>query len=115
MQKALLSLLLIAASVFIFSFTSKSDPGDEIKITVQADKPTAFDMLLNGKTIKGLTTPYETTAIHKESRFIFKSTDPNSKLKVHFEKTNKKMSADFEGVVAVILLTDQGISTFGMD
>jgi hypothetical protein len=92
MKKTLLTTIIILTSVIIFSFTTKTD-NEEIIITVTADKPTKFDMFQNSKTSKGLTTPYEIKIKSDDAKFIFKSSNSKSKLKIQAKQKGGELSA----------------------
>jgi hypothetical protein len=112
MKKALLTTIVILTSVIIFSFTTKTD-NDEIVITVNADKPTKFDMFQNSKTTKGLTTPYEIKLKSEDSRFIFKSKNGKTNLKIQAKKKGAELSATWP--ITVLLVDGDKMTTFGIE
>jgi uncharacterized protein YxeA len=112
MKKTLLTTIAILTCVIIFSFTVNTE-NDEIIITVSADKPTKFDMSQNSKTSKGLTTPYEIKLKSDDSRFIFKSNNSKTNLKIQAKKKGAELSATWP--IAVLLIDGDKMTTFGID
>lgn len=114
MKKTTLTILVIVTSAIIFSFTTKNENKGEIKITVTADNQTTFDMFQDSKTTKGLTTPYEIKVKTVDGKFIFKSTELKSSLKIKVEK-NSKTRLTAEWPITVILIENDKLTTFGID
>jgi hypothetical protein len=112
MKKTLLTTIAILTCAIIFSFTTNTD-NDEIVITVSADKPTKFDMFQNSKTSKGLTTPYEIKLKSDDSRFIFKSKNSKTNLKIQAKKKGAELSATWP--ITVLLIDGDKLTTFGID
>lgn len=110
MKKISSTILALLSCVFIFSFTAIDENESEIKITVTANKETTFDLFRDGKTAKGLTTPYEIKVRAVDSKFIFKSA---STLKVKVEKGNEA-TLTAEWPITVLLVENNVLTTFGM-
>lgn len=112
MKKAILASVLILTSVVILSFTTKPEK-EEITVIVTADKETIFDMSQNGKTVRGLTTPYKIKFKTNDEDFIFKTRDSSSNITINAESGKEKISAN--GYQITVLVIDGGKwSTFGM-
>jgi hypothetical protein len=112
MKKRLLTTIVILTSLIIFSFKTTTD-NEEIIITVSADKQTTFDMFQDSKTVKGLKTPYQIKLKSDESRFIFKSKNPKTSLKIEAKKKGAKLSATWP--ITVLLIDGDKLTTFGID
>ncbi len=114
MKKTISILLVVLASLFFFAFVAITNDNNEIKITVNAEKQTKFDMSHNGKTIKGLKTPYEITIITSDDNFIFKAENMKTNLKVKAERPNKSRMIG-EWPIVVIVIDNDKMSTFGLE
>lgn len=114
MKKTILFISLVLTSVFILAFVTIPNENKEFKITVTAEKQATFDMSHNGKTTKGLKTPYELTIATADDNFIFKAQNVKTNLVVKAERP-KKNSVTGEWPIVVIVIDNDKISTFGMD
>ena len=115
MKKLLLTIAVVLASMLIWSFATPPD-GDEITISITADKPTKFDMFQHSSTVKsakGLTTPYEIKLNSTDSKFIFKSSDQKATLKMEAKGGGGSVSASWP--IIVLLIDGRTKTTFGMD
>lgn len=112
MKKVILASVLILTSVMIFSFTPKPEK-EEITVTVTAGKETMFDMSQNGKTVKGLTTPYTIKFKTDNEDFIFKLRDSSSNLSVKAESRKGKISTNGYQIT-VLVIDGSKWSVFGM-
>lgn len=112
MKKTLLAAGALLVCVMLFSFTANTD-ADEIVITVTADKPTKFDMFQNTKVVKGLTTPYELKLQSDDARFIFKTKNLKTNLKIEARKKGASVSATWP--ITVLIVSGSRLTTFGMD
>src|SRR5258707_14082731 len=124
MKKVSLILLLILTIAAISSFTNSDE--SEITITVTSDKKTAFDLFQvtdlsnsngDGRTIRGLTTPYKLNVKSRNGRFIFKSTKLKSSLKIMVEsnKNTDKALLQSDWPIIVLLINQGNVETFGID
>ena len=112
MKKIILYSVILLVSVTAFSFQSPKI-NDEITITVTAAKQTKFDMNQDGNLVKGLLTPFKMTINTNDSKFIFKSATSDSGFKIDVADQNGSLTADWS--VTVLLISQKGISTFGID
>jgi len=111
MKKTILTTIIILTSAIIFSFRTTSD-NEEIIITVSADKQTTFDMFQDSRVVKGLKTPYE-LKINSDSKFIFKSKNSKSSLKMQARKKGGSVMGSWP--IIVLLINGDSMSTFGID
>ena len=112
-MKTMIAFCLVLLVALVTSFTAEVNNSAKVKITVTASSPTTFDMLQNDKTVKGLSTPFEVKVSGIENKFIFKSSDFKSVLKINIERgDDEKISTDWP--VTVVLIDDEKISSFGM-
>ncbi|MBS1556142.1 MAG: hypothetical protein JSU09_14575 [Bacteroidetes bacterium] len=104
----------------------KNDNESEIKLFIESDRKTKFDMYqstnaskeaeTNSKTLRKLETPFHSKMSLTDGRFIFKSAD-KSKLKVNVEsdKNGNKASVHAEWRIVVVVIKSGNIEIFGMD
>lgn len=114
MNKTILSVITTLSMLLIFSFTIVNAENEMI-IKVTSDKTLEFDMSQNGKTTKGLKTPYEFKFNEEKGHLIFKSKVPENKLKVSVELADKKTRLTAEWNFVVLMIENDKILTFGMD
>lgn len=114
MKKTISLISLVLISVFVLSFITIPDENKEIRITVTAEKQTTFDMSHNGKTTKGLKTPYELKITTANDNFIFKANNLKTNIAVKAERQKKNMVIG-EGPIVVIVIDNDKMTTFGMD
>ena len=109
----MIAFCLVLLVALVTSFTGEVKNSAKVKITVTASRPTSFDMFQNDKVVKGLSTPYEMKVEAVENKFIFKSSDSKSVLKINIERgKDEKISTDWP--VTVVLIDDEKISSIGM-
>ena len=111
MKKTLLSAIAIIAILLSFSFTNANNENETI-IKVTSEKSIKFDMLQNGKIIKGIKTPYEFKFNEKIGNFIFKANDGKKQLKL--DVVNKNGSLNAKCNIVVLTIENDKMSTFGM-
>ncbi|MFB9051585.1 hypothetical protein ACFFVB_00710 [Formosa undariae] len=112
MKKAILSVIGILAIFITFSFTNFNVENERVfKIT--SEHPIVFDMVQNGKTTKGLQTPYEFKFTGNAGDFIFKSNKAHEKLKVSVEDQKSRLTANWE--IIVLTIESDTMKTFGMN
>jgi hypothetical protein len=110
----MIGICVVLLAGLVTSFTYKIKNSNEVVITVTAGIPTAFDMLQNDKTLKGLSTPFEMRIPSSENKFIFKSKDAKSALKITIERgINTEIAADWP--ITVVLIDADKISSFGIN
>ena len=115
MKKPIFILTVILTSTLL-SFIPKNEVAEEITITVTSEKPVKFDMFqgydgsFNRK--NGLVTPYE-LKISGDAKFIFKSLEKGTSIKVKAERSGMILTADWS--ITVLLIEGRQMSTFGMD
>ena len=115
MKRASIIIALFSVSLLVLAFSGRSASEETVTIKVTAPQPTEFDMYQEGiKIARGLKTPYQFNSSKANDRFIFKSQDQKTELKVTLDKGN--------GVVLmgqwpiVVLLIEKGtVTTFGID
>ena len=111
MKKTLVSTIAIIAILLSFSFTSANNE-NEIIIKVTSEKSIKFDMVQNGKTIKGIKTPYEFKFNEKKGNFIFKSNNKKERLKIGVESKTGSLTANWN--IIVLTIENDKMTTFGM-
>jgi hypothetical protein len=111
MKKTLLSVIAIIAILLTFSFTSANNE-NEITIKVTSEKSITFDMVQNGKVVKGIKTPYEFKFNEKNGNFIFKANDEKKLLKLDVVNKNGNLNAKWN--IIVLTIENDKMSTFGM-
>jgi len=89
-----------------------SDETNDVKITIQSDKPIEFDLLMDSKTTRGLTTPYELVVTETDSKMIFKSRHENSVLKIKVQRKKTVLTSDWP--ITVLLIEKDKLSSFGI-
>lgn len=112
MKKAIIAGIGIIVILLSFSFTElKTENERTIKIT--SERLIEFDMVQNGKTTKGIKTPYEFKFREKDGNFIFKSNEKEVKLKLSVEDKKGSLNAQWE--IIVLIIDNKEMSTFGMN
>ena len=113
MKKLVVGSLIMLMAFSTYSVVQGDGIEDEVTITVTAAKKTTFDMFHNRVVKAGLTTPYEMKFDLTDSRFIFKTLKSKSDLKI-VVKHNSKTVVIAEWPVAVLLITSESYTAFGM-
>ena len=106
---------ILLVSLFALSFGVQSTSDEQTTIKVSASQPTEFDMYQEGNNIsRKLKTPFELKLTKQNDRFIFKSLEQNTSLKVTLEKEHGVILMGHWPIV--VLLVEQGkVTTFGME
>jgi len=113
MKKIIVGILILLMASSTYSVVQGDGIDDEVTITVTADKKTTFDMFHNSSVKKGLTTPYQMKFNRTDSKFIFKTLESKSELKIEV-KNNTKTIVRVEYPLAVLLITSEAYTAFGM-
>lgn len=107
--------IIASVSLLAFAFSFKSTADEEVTIKVSAAQATEFDMYQeHGKISRGLKTPYQFTADNANDRFIFKSLDQKTEIKVTVDKKQKTVLMG-QWPIVVLLLDKGSATTFGID
>ena len=114
---ALISVVLLSCLVML-SFKSDKSNLQEFTITVTSDKQIEFDMYQSvaenqTSTLTGLKTPYNTTVLVADGRFIFKQKELGNNLQIKFSNNATVLTADWP--ITVVLVEGNKVSTFGMN
>lgn len=115
MKKSPVVSTIVLVSLFALSFRIQPTAEEQTTIKVSAPQPTEFDMYEEGNNIsRKLKTPYEFKFTKQNDKFIFKSLDQKTVLKVTFEKEHAAVVMGQWPIVALVI--DNGTATtFGID
>lgn len=110
MKKTILYVIGILIILFTLSCTNTDD---EKTIKITSENSIEFDMVQNGKTTKGIKTPYEFKFNEEEGNFIFRTKSGKNNMKMSVKDKHGSLTANRN----IIVLTIRGyeMTTFGMD
>jgi hypothetical protein len=105
---------ILFASWILFSF--RTEDSDKVEVTITSTKPLNFDlhMYKEAKTLRALTTPYTFSVDNDMAQYIFKSSKPESELKMEV-KRNGKTTLTASWSLIVLTRNHKELSTFGLN
>ena len=113
MKKLILSVVGILAILLAFSFTN-SNFNKERTIKITSKNTIEFDMVQNGKTTKGIKTPYEFKFNEEKGNFIFRTkSGGESRMKLSVKDKHGSLTANWN--IIVLTIRSDEMSTFGLE